>query len=131
VTTSELARILGVKVFRVHFPLSHNGQWTISVLKPKEVKISNTRSVGLTTTLGLFAFRETEKESVYQYTLPEAKGVFSQGKLDICKEIECGGQHDIEWFKTPRYSADGTQCLLAKISVFESGEIAYLALVLP
>jgi hypothetical protein len=131
VTAAELARILGVVVLRVHFPVTHNGQWTITVLKSKEVKTYKTRSVGLTTKVGLLAFRETEKEGAYQFTLPEANGGFSQGKLDICKEIECGGQHEIEWFKAPRYSADGTQCLLAKISVLESGEIAYLALVLP
>jgi hypothetical protein len=128
-TVNELLRILRIKTFRVRTPVSSGEVWDIKVLPRGEVKPRSTKSEGLTTGTGLLSMRDTGND-VYEFTLPERGGAYSQGNFELCKEISCSGQYSVHWLKRPSYSADGTQCLLGEFSNLEDEKpSAYIALV--
>ena len=128
VSTSELLKILRIKTFRVR-TLNDPWVWDIKVLKQSEVKPLGKPDRPGSPGLGLIALRDIGND-VYEFTLPERGGAFSQGKFELCKEIECAGQYSTRWLKLPKYSFDGTQCLLAEFeNLGEDGPSAYIALV--
>jgi hypothetical protein len=68
--------------------------------------------------------------NVYEFTLPEKSGAFSQGDFDLCKKTTCAGQNSVKWLKHPVYAADGTQCLLAEfLNLDDEDGPGYIALV--
>jgi hypothetical protein len=128
-TVSELLRILRIKTFRVRTPASDDEVWDIKVLPRGDVKTHGTQAKGLTKRTGLLSMRDVGHD-VYEFTLPERGGAYSQGNFELCKETSCSGQYSVHWLKRPTYSADGTQCLLAEFSNLEEKKpLAYIALV--
>jgi len=103
--------------------------WDINLLPRGDVKTHGTQPKGLTKSTGLLSMREVGHD-MYQFTLPERGGAYSQGDFELCKEISCFGQYSVHWLKRPIYSADGTQCLLGEFSNSEDEKpSAYVALV--
>jgi hypothetical protein len=128
-TMSELLRILRITSFRVRTPNEAGFVWDLEVLKRDEVKPRGASPKGLTNRAGLLSMRET-RDGVYEFTLPDRNGAYSQGDFDLCKEVSCSGQYSIAWLKHPVYSADGTQCLLGEFSnLGDEQPSAYIALV--
>jgi hypothetical protein len=128
-TVSELLRILRIKTFRVRTPASSDEVWDLKMLPRSEVKVHGTKPKGLTPSMGLLSMRDVGND-VYEFTLPERGGAYSQGNFEVCKEISCSGQYCIHWLKRPLYSGDGTQCLLGEFSNLEDEKpSAYIALV--
>lgn len=128
VSTAELLKILKIQTFRVR-TLGDPYVWNIVVLKKQDVRPPGQPKTGFTVGTGLLALRDIG-EGVYEFTLPEHDGAFSQGKFEMCKHIECAGQYSLKWLKTPRYSDDGDQCLLAEFeNLGEDATSAYIALV--
>ena len=128
-TVSELLRILKIKTFRVRTPASPDEVWDIKLLPRGDVKAHSTQPEGLTKSTGLLSMRDVGHD-VYEFTLPERGGAYSQGDFELCKEISCSGQYSVHWLKRPMYSADGTQCLLGEFSNLEDEKpSAYVALV--
>lgn len=128
-TVGELLRILRVTTFRVRTPAHPDEVWDIKVLPRDQVKVSGAEPKGLTKLNGLLSLRDMGHD-VYEFTLPERNGAYSQGEFELCREISCSGQYSIHWLKRPIYSADGTQCLLGKFSNLGDAEpTAYIALV--
>ena len=114
-TSGELLRILRITSFRVRVPSDPKDVWDIQVLRPNQLKVTGTRPKGLTAPTELLAFRD-KGESLYEFTLPEKGGAFSQGDFDLCKQISCEGQYSLKWLRKPRYSIDGNQCVLAEFA---------------
>lgn len=128
-TVSELLHILRINTFRVRTPASSNEVWDLKILPRNEVKVHGAKPKGLTPSLGLLSMRDLGNH-VYEFTLPERGGAYSQGNFEMCEEISCSGQYSIRWLKRPLYSADGTQCLLGELSNLEDETpSAYIALV--
>jgi hypothetical protein len=128
-TVSELLRILRIKTFRVRTPLSSDEVWSIKLLPRGEVKLRGNQPKGLTKGMGLLSMRDMG-HGVYEFTLPERGGAYSQGDFELCKEVSCSGQYSVDWMKRPIYSADGRQCLLAEFSNLDGEKpSAYIALV--
>src|SRR5215472_7812340 len=128
-TVSELLRILRIKTFRVRTPMSSDEVWDLKVLPRSDVKLHGTKPKGLTPSTGLLSMRDMGND-VYEFTLPERGGAYSQGNFELCKEISCSGQYSVNWLKRPLYSADGTQCLLGEFTNLEHEKpSAYIALV--
>ncbi len=128
VSTAEMLKILRIQTFRVRTPAGLY-VWNIVVLKKQDVRPPGQPKSGFSVGTGLLALRDTG-EDVYEFTLPEHDGAFSQGKFELCKHIECSGQYSLKWLKTPRYSNDGNQCLLAEFgNLGEDAPSAYIALV--
>ena len=128
VSTAEMLKILKIQTFRVRTPADPY-VWNIVVLKKQDVRPPGQPKSGFTVGTGLLAFRDTG-EDVYEFTLPEHDGAFTQGKFDLCKHTDCAGQYSLKWLKTPRYSNDGDQCLLAEFeNLGEDAPSAYIALV--
>jgi hypothetical protein len=128
-TAAELLNILRITTFRVYAPEAVNYVWDIKMLRKTQLLPSGPKPLGLTKYTGLLSFRDVG-DRVYEFTLPERQGRYSQGKFDICKGIECGGQTSIHWLKQPRYSANGSQCVLAEFtSDIGDKPDAYLTLV--
>jgi len=129
VTVPELLRILRITTFRVHTPSHAGAVWDIKILKPDELKPRGGTPKGLTTRTDLLSLRDLGND-VYEFTLPQRDGAYSQGNFELCKEHSCSGQYEILWLKQPEYSTDGSQCLLGKLSNFEDEHpSAYIALV--
>jgi hypothetical protein len=128
-TVSELLRILKIKTFRVRTPVSPDEVWDLKLLPRGDVKADGTQPKDLTKSTGLLSMRDAGHD-VYEFTLPERGGAYSQGDFELCKEISCSGQYSVHWLKRPIYSADGTQCLLGEFSNLEDEKpSAYIALV--
>jgi hypothetical protein len=128
-TVSELLRILRITTFRVRTPAHPDEVWDIKMLPRDEAKPRGAHPKGLTEITGLLSMRDTGHD-VYEFTLPERGGAYSQGDFELCKEISCSGQYSIHWLKRPVYSADGTQCLLGEFSnLGDETPSAYLALI--
>ena len=128
-TVSDLLRILRIKTFRVRTPASPDEVWDIKLLPRGDVKSDSTQPKGLTKSTGLLSMRDVGHD-VYEFTLPERGGAYSQGDFELCKEISCSGQYSVHWLKKPTYSADGTQCLPGEFSNFvDEKPSAYIALV--
>lgn len=128
-TVSELLRILKIKTFRVRTPASPDEVWDIKVLPRGDVKARGSQPKGLTKSAGLLSMRDVGHD-VYEFTLPERGGAYSQGDFELCKETPCSGQYSVHWLKRPTYSTDGTQCLLGEFSNLEDEKpSAYIALV--
>jgi hypothetical protein len=127
VTNAELLKILKIKTFRVR-TLPDPWVWNIEVVNKKDVRAVGQPKNGLWAGIGLLALRDIGND-VYEFTLPEHSGAFSQGKFELCKQVECAGQYSLKWLKSPRYSLDGTQCLLAEFEKLgEDSPSAYIAL---
>ena len=115
VTLDELAGILNIHVFRVRVPTDAAYVWSIEVLKSSAVKPTGKRPTGLSRTPKLLAFRDVGSDQI-EFTLPDARGS-SKGQLNLCEEgVSCKGQYSISWKRTPAYSADGEQCVVAEIT---------------
>ena len=115
VTTDELLGILGIHAFRVHVPNDPAYVWSIELLKSTDVKPAAKRPSGLSRYTKLLALRELPSDEI-EFTLPDARGS-SKGQLNLCEEgVSCKGQYSISWKKSPTYSADGEQCLIAEIT---------------
>jgi hypothetical protein len=128
-TVRELIRILKIKTFRVRTPASPDEVWDIKVLPRGDVKAHSAQPKGLTKSTGLLSMRDVGHD-VYEFTLPERGGAYSQGDFELCKETSCSGQYSVHWLKRPTYSADGTQCLLGEFSNLEDEKpSAYVALI--
>lgn len=129
-TTAELLRILRVTTMRIRMPDDSRNVWNLVVLKHTEVKPRGLNPVALTVRTGLFSMRD-KGHDVYEFTLPEKSGAFSQGDFDLCEETSCAGQYSLKWLKHPAYSSDGTQCLLAEFSNLDDHDgMKYIALVI-
>jgi len=125
----ELLRILRITTFRVRTQRESDFVWNIIVLPREEARPRGANPKGLTRRTALLSLREKE-DGVYEFTLPESKGAYSQGDFELCKEISCAGQYDIRWLKQPAYSSDGTQCILGEFSnLGDAQPSAYVALV--
>jgi hypothetical protein len=112
VTTDELLGILGIHAFRVHVPNDPAYVWSIELLKSASVKPAAERSSGLSRNTKLLALRELPSDEI-EFTVPDARGS-SKGQLNLCEEgVSCKGQYSICWKKSPTYSADGEQCIIA------------------
>jgi hypothetical protein len=85
------------------------------VLKPDQLKRTGIQPKGLSAPTALLSLQE-RANGVYQFTLPERRGAFSQGEFELCKVVSCEGQWSVKWLKTPRYSVDGSQCILAEFT---------------
>jgi hypothetical protein len=128
-TMTELLRILRITTRRIRVPNHPDYVWDIQVLNSTLVKPQGTNPQGLTTATWLLSMRD-KGHDVYEFTLPERNGAFSQGDFELCKEVACAGQYSLKWLKQPLYSADGTQCLLAEFSnLGDEGSTAYIALI--
>jgi hypothetical protein len=128
-STSELMRILRITTMRVRMPEDPSDVWSLTVVKHTQVRPQGRNPTALTTRTGLFSMRDKGGD-VYEFTLPERSGAFSQGDFNLCKETTCGGQYSVKWLKHPVYSADGTQCLLAQFSNLNDQDgSSYIALV--
>jgi hypothetical protein len=125
----ELLNILRITTFRIRVPIDPANVWDIKILKPDELKSKGSQPLGLTRPTYLFSMREKES-GVYEFTLPERSGAFSQGDFELCKETSCEGQYGVKWLKQPAYSADGNQCVLAEFSnLSDAKPSAFIALV--
>jgi len=125
----ELERILRITTFRVRVPDHPDFVWDIKGLKREEAKPRGANPIGLTKRTGLLSMRE-KGDGVYEFTLPERDGAYSQGDFDLCKQLSCSEQYSVKWFKYPIYSSDGTQCLLGEFSnIGDEHPTAYIALV--
>ena len=128
-TVSELLRILQITIFRVRTPAHPDEVWDIKMLPRDESKPRGTHPKGLTEITGLLSMRDTGHD-VYEFTLPERGGAYSQGDFKLCEEVNCSGQYSIRWLKRPVYSTDGTQCLLGEFSNSDDEKpTAYVALI--
>jgi hypothetical protein len=126
---AELLRILRITTIRVRTPAQKDNVWDIRVVKRQELKPRGSQPKGLTPSTSLLAMRDKGND-VYEFTLPEAGGAYSQGEFELCKEADCAGQYSLRWLKHPIYSADGSQCVLADFSnLGEQEPSAYVALV--
>ena len=99
------------------------------MLPREQAKVRGKQPKGLTNITGLLSMRDTGHD-VYEFTLPERGGAYSQGDFEFCKEVSCSGQYSIRWLKQPVYSADGMQCLLGEFSnIDDEKPSAYVALI--
>jgi len=114
-TSRELLRILRITTFRVRVPSDPKDVWDIQVLRSDQLKAPGLHPLGLTAPAELLAFRD-KGEGLYEFTLPEKGGHFSQGDFDLCKQISCEAQYSLKWLRKPRYSIDGNQCVLAEFA---------------
>jgi hypothetical protein len=74
---------------------------------------------------------QSSPDGVLKFTLTENRQGTSQGDFELCKQVNCAGQYGVKWLKTPRYAADGSQCVLAEYyRLNEKQPSAYVALVL-
>jgi hypothetical protein len=127
--TKELLNLLRVTTFRIRVSLDPADVWDIKILKPEQLKKSSTHPKGLTKPSYLFSMRE-KSSGIYEFTLPELNGAFSQGDFELCKETSCEGQYGIKWLKEPLYSAEGDQCVFGEFSnLSDSTPSAYFVLV--
>lgn len=126
-TMQELLNVLQIRTYRLRAP--SEGLWDIEVLKPAQLRPQSAAPRGLTTATFLFAMREDEG-GAYEFTLPESNGGFSQGKFELCKQVDCSGAYAVNWLKQPRYSEDGSQCVVAEYYFFDEKQpSAYVVLV--
>src|ERR1700680_1012714 len=107
---TELLRILRITTIRVRTPAQKDNVWDIRVVKRQELKPPGSQPKGLTLSTSLLAMRDKGND-VFEFTLPETGGAYSQGEFELCKEVNCAAQYSLRWLKHPIYSADGTQCV--------------------
>jgi hypothetical protein len=82
---AELLKILSIQTFRVRTPVDPH-VWNIEVLKKQDIRPLGQPKGSFAAGTGLLAFRDIG-EGVYEFTLPEHGGAFSQGKFELCKHI--------------------------------------------
>ncbi len=129
--TAEISKILGIKTWRVRKPWRAHDIWSIEMIGLDKVKPEGDPGSSLTRRGYLLALRESEdsgSNNTYRFTLPQQALSYSSGVIDLCKDLDCGAT-EISFFPHPRYSKDGSQCLLAKLKTLD-GTVRYLALVL-
>ena len=130
-TTAETAKILGIKTWRVRKPARGSYVWSIEMIRPEQLRPQGDPGSSLSRDGYLFALREAGGEgnsNLYRFTLPQQGNSYSSGDIDLCKDLDCGA-NEISFFSHPRYSKDGSQCILAKLKTL-SGDVRYLALVI-
>src|ERR1700761_2099520 len=91
-TNAELLRILRITTMRIRMPQDPRNVWSFAVLRHDQVKAKSSNPRALTDRTGLLSLRD-KGDSIYEFTLPEKSGAFSQGDLDLCKETSCAGQY--------------------------------------
>ena len=114
-TYSELLLVLRIHTWTVRVPTTAGQHWTVTALSRTELHPVGKKPTGLTPApQRLVALREAGQDKL-EYTLWESNDV-SAGVEDLCKlGAPCGSPYELQWNKSPEYSADGEQCVLGLI----------------
>lgn len=132
-SAAEIADVLGIHTWRVRKPLQVHRIWDIKMIDSSEVKPPGEPGSSLSRQGYLLALRDLGRSSggtKVAFTLPQEGTSYSSGEFDLAGDLKSSGQVNIEYFPRPRYSRDGSQCLIGKVTSAEDGTFRYIALVL-
>ena len=118
-------------VWRVRKPLRAIGVWTIAMIEPVDILPTGKPIKNLTRAAYRLSLRPEpapDGNPKYRYTLPQRGSRHITGHIDLCADLICEGDKQIEFFPKPRYSQDGTQCLLGRITTLADRNVRYHAL---
>jgi hypothetical protein len=75
-------------------------------------------------------FDQSTSNAKVLFVLPQQAESFSTGDFDLTGDLPPDDQLNIEYYERPRYSADGTQCLIGQVTDAMNGQVRYIALML-